>query len=57
MSELLFKEEVFCIVGAAMTVSNTLGSGFLKAVYQETMEIELNESGIPFEAQKRIQIQ
>lgn len=40
-----------------MTVSNTLGCGFLEAVYQEAMEIELKESCVPFEAQKRIQIQ
>jgi GxxExxY protein len=39
-----------------MAVSNTLGCGFLEAVYQETMEIELSENGIPFEPQKRIQI-
>lgn len=39
-----------------MVVSNTLGCGFLEAVYQEVMEIELEENGIPFESQKRIQI-
>jgi len=56
MSELLLKEEVFRIVGAAMTVSQSLGSGFLEAVYQEAMEIELIECRIPFEPQKRIRI-
>ncbi|WP_347273025.1 GxxExxY protein [Candidatus Kuenenia sp.] len=55
-NELLFKEEVFKIIGAGMVVSNSLGCGFLEAVYQEAMEIELAENGIPFEPQKRIQI-
>ena len=55
--ELIYKEEAYRIVGAAMTVSNTLGCGFLEAVYQEAMEIELGESRVPFDAQKRIQIQ
>ena len=55
-NELLFKDEVFKIIGAGMAVSNTLGCGFLEAVYQEAMEIELEENKIPFEPQKRIQI-
>ena len=54
--ELICKEETYRIVGSAMTVSNALGCGFLEAVYQEAMEIELKESRVPFEAQKRIQI-
>ena len=35
MNELLFKEEVFKIVGAAIEVHRELGSGFLEPVYQE----------------------
>ena len=33
-----------------------LGPGFLEAVYQEAMEIELSARGIPFDAQKPIQV-
>ena len=54
--ELIYKDEVYQIVGAAMDVSTHLGCGFLEAVYQEAMEIELRERGIPFEAQKLITI-
>lgn len=54
MTELLFKQEVYSIVGAAMQVCNELGSGFLEAVYQEALEIELMDRGIPFEAQKEL---
>jgi len=53
---LIYKDEVYRIVGAAMNVSNTLGSGFLEAVYQEALEIEFQDNGVPFESQKRIKI-
>ena len=54
--ELLFKDEVYRIVGAAMEVSNQLGCGFLEAVYQEALEIEFDERQIPYMPQKRIEI-
>jgi len=42
--ELILKDEVYQIVGAAMEVSNQLGCGFLEAVYQEALEIELQRA-------------
>lgn len=33
MAELILKEEVFAIVGAAIEVHRVLGSGFLEPVY------------------------
>ena len=54
MRELLLKDEVYAIVGAAIDVYNELKSGFLEAVYQEAMELELGERGIPFEPQKEL---
>ena len=56
MSELMLKEEVYAIVGAAMEVYWQLGTGFLEPVYQEALEIELQRRCIPFEAQKRLTI-
>lgn len=56
MVELLLKEEVYAVVGAAMEVYNELGPGFLEAVYHEAMEIELNRRGIPFQSWVRLQI-
>ena len=54
--ELLFKDEVYNIIGAAMEVSNELGSGFLEAVYQEALEIEMKNRDIFFKAQHEIAI-
>jgi GxxExxY protein len=56
MTELLCKEEVYAIVGAAMGMYNELGRGFLEAVYQEALEMELTARNIPFESQKDLHI-
>jgi GxxExxY protein len=57
MSNLLFKDEVYAIVGAAMEVHNELKDGFLEPVYQEALEIELAKCDIPFTPQQEIPIQ
>lgn len=54
MAELLLKEEVYAIIGAAIEVHRVLGPGFLEPVYQEAMEIELTDRQMPFEAQKAL---
>ena len=56
MKELICKEEVYAIVGAAMDVYFTLGRGFLEPVYQEAPGIEFRRPRIPFEAQQEILI-
>ena len=54
--ELIYKDEAYRIVGAAMEVSNHLGCGFLEAVYHEALGIEFSEQKIPFESQKEITV-
>ena len=54
--ELILKDEVFRIIGAAIEVHKELGSGFLEAVYQEALEIEFRESFIPFRSHTPLEI-
>jgi GxxExxY protein len=56
MTEILFKELSFAIIGAAMEVHRILGPGFLEAVYQAALEHELTLRGIPFEAPKHLAV-
>jgi GxxExxY protein len=54
MSEILFKQEVFQIIGGCFAVYNDKGHGFLEPVYQDCMEIELEHLSIPFDAQREL---
>jgi GxxExxY protein len=56
MSEPLYKDESYRIMGACFEVYKHMGSGFGESVYQECLEIELTEQGIPFVAQRELQI-
>ena len=56
MADLLFKGEVYKIVGAMFEVYKTLGTGYLEPVYQEALAIELTKQGIPFEREHRLSI-
>lgn len=53
---IVYSKESYDIIGAAFEVYNQLGHGFLEAVYQEALEIELKKRGIPFEREKDIKI-
>jgi GxxExxY protein len=56
MTELLLKDEVYAVIGAAIEVHRELGPDFLEAVYQEAMELELTDRCIPFRAQEPLTI-
>jgi GxxExxY protein len=47
--DILYKDEAYKIIGAAMTVHNEIGFGFLEAVYQEALEKEFRFQCIPFQ--------
>ncbi len=56
MKELIYPDESYTIVGAAMAVHRALGLGFSEKVYQEALALELKAQGIPFEREKPLYI-
>ncbi|MDD2922112.1 MAG: GxxExxY protein, partial [Anaerolineales bacterium] len=56
MTELLYKELTYAIIGAAMEVHTILGSGFLESVYQTALERELSLRKILFERKVKLPV-
>jgi len=44
------------VIGAAITVSNTLGCGFLEKVYENALTIELTARGFAVEQQRQMEV-
>jgi GxxExxY protein len=57
MDNFLYKDETYAIHGALFEVYRTLGCGFLEAVYQKALEVELTQRNIPFASQVDIEIE
>ena len=49
---MLYADEVYAIIGACFEVYKKMGCGFLEAVYQECLEIELEFRDIEHASQK-----
>jgi GxxExxY protein len=56
MTELVLRDEVYEVVGAAMEVYWQLGRGYLEPIYQEAFEVELSRRRIPFEPKRELTI-
>ena len=54
--DIIYKDEAYKIIGAAMEVHRQLGSGFLEAVYQEALTIEFEKRNIPFQKEPKLEI-
>ena len=54
---MIFEQECYAIRGAVYEVYSNLGSGFAEEVYQEALEMELEDRAIPFASHPRLQIQ
>jgi len=52
MTDILFKEESYKIIGACFEVHKILGHGFKEAVYKDALELELQKLNIPFIREK-----
>jgi hypothetical protein len=52
--QLPYGGDTYAILGACFAVYTDKGCGFLEAVYQECLEIELRARGIPFVAQEAL---
>jgi len=56
MSELLYKDESYDIVGVLFEVYNNLGSGFSEIVYKDAIEYEFRNRNIKFEREKEYSV-
>jgi len=56
-NKLIFEKESYVIRGAIFEVYHEMGCGFLEAVYQECLEIELNLKNIPYISQQNLKLQ
>jgi GxxExxY protein len=56
-TNLLFEKESYQIIGACFEVYREKGCGFLEAVYQECMEIELRLRSVPYVPQKSLALE
>ena len=54
--ELLFKDEVYQVVGCAMEVLNTLGHGLLEKPYENALVVEFSLRHIPTCQQHRFDV-
>jgi GxxExxY protein len=52
----MFKSEGYRVMGAAFEVYNQLGYGLSEEIYQQSLEIELELCGIPFQTKPELTV-
>ena len=56
MTEIIYKDESYAIMGACFEVYKEMGCGFLEPVYQECLEKELMIRKLPFRPQMELNL-
>ena len=56
VNDFIYEEISGKVIGAAIEVQRELGTGFLEAVYQESLEYEFDLQKIPFKSQVELEI-
>jgi len=56
MTDIIYKEESYNIIGKCFEVHNNLGPGFLEIVYKDALEYEFRKAGILYEREKKYDV-
>ena len=56
MTKIIYKDESYQIIKKCMEVHNNLGPGFLEIVYKDALEYEFQKAGIPYEREKKYEV-
>ena len=56
MQELLYKEEIYQLVGFCLEIHRELGKGHDEIIYKDALVVELSRAGIPFSREKGYEI-
>jgi GxxExxY protein len=56
MTEILYKDESYNVIGICMDVHSNLGPGFLEIVYKDALEYEFRNALVQFEREKEYRV-
>ena len=56
MSQLLYNEDIYKIIGKCMAVHRELGKGFTEIVYGDALEIEFIDNNVKYSREKKFNI-
>lgn len=57
MSDIIFKDESYKLIGICMEIHTELGMGFKENVYKDALEIEFRSNTIPYCREKQFKIE
>ncbi|MBI2949415.1 MAG: GxxExxY protein [Verrucomicrobia bacterium] len=56
MSDLIYKEEVFKLIGFCMEIHRELGEGHDEVIYKDALVVELQRASIPFCRERKYEV-